>query len=75
MGRERGSGQRKDPVAGAATALRYHLTDCGVAFALDCAARGEQVVYASDWSPGTEHEAKLRAAGVELHTGLRRSRG
>lgn len=50
----------------AVMAARNRLTDAGVKFALAAAEAGESVVYASDWSPGSENEDKLRAAGVDV---------
>lgn len=64
----------KDPRAAALQSLRYRTTDLGVKLALDLAAAGESVVYASDWDPGTKNLEKLAAASVETHTSLRRKR-
>lgn len=62
----------KDPMKAALQSLRYRTTDLGVKLALDLAAAGESVVYASDWDPGSRNLEALATAGVECHTALRR---
>lgn len=58
---------RKAPDLYAATiAARNRITDAGVKFALAAAEAGAHVVYANDWSPGSNNEDMLRAAGVEV---------